>query len=146
MLTYDYLIERDMGTKWATFVPKSYPKELPDLCVLQGPNSSGKSALLNIIALGLYGHKQGHVEDALKWKIQQLRSNPYQKLTFKFTITATGGGLSITCEKRNGSNPDVVVTQVENGKTQLLSPESLQTRSRLIHDVPTIRLIARRCR
>lgn len=136
MLSYEYRIERDEGTRTAVFVPKAYPRDLPNLVVLQGPNSSGKSTLLNIIALGLYGDKHGVVDESLKWKIQRLRTSPYQKVTFKFTIEWPEDDYSLTCEKADGSRPDVRVTEIKKGKIGLLTAESLQERVRLIYDIP----------
>lgn len=64
MITYDYTLERDLGNgKKQIFVPDKIPREFPNLVSIEGPNSSGKSTLLNIIALSMYGNKSKKIND-----------------------------------------------------------------------------------
>ena len=49
MIKVDYRIERNEGDEVNIYAPKLIPNELPNVVYIQGPNSSGKSTLLNII-------------------------------------------------------------------------------------------------
>ena len=55
MIKINYTIERDEGNEVIEFKPNLIPTELPNIAYIQGPNSSGKSTLLNIIALAFFG-------------------------------------------------------------------------------------------
>ena len=57
MIKINYTIERDEGNEVIEFKPNLIPTELPNIAYIQGPNSSGKSTLLNIIALAFFGDK-----------------------------------------------------------------------------------------
>ena len=67
MIEYDYRLEHDYANEKKVYVPK-YPKELPNLVCIEGPNSSGKSTLLHLLALGCHGLKVGLVPEPLKDK------------------------------------------------------------------------------
>lgn len=55
MIKIDYLIERQEGDEFEKYGPTIIPTELPNVVYIQGPNSSGKSTLLNMIALAFFG-------------------------------------------------------------------------------------------
>ena len=88
MLKYNYTIIRDEGDVTKTYVPNEIPIELPSVVHIQGPNSSGKSTLLNILALGLFAHKlkQDEMPLSLREKLDGLINSDHQKLTFEFEI------------------------------------------------------------
>ena len=56
MIIYDYEIKRfNKSGEFEVFKPEKIPRELDNIVYIEGPNSSGKSTLLNLIALGLHG-------------------------------------------------------------------------------------------
>lgn len=69
MINCDYILERDIGkNEKRIFKPGNIPKELPNIVCIEGPNSSGKSTLLNILALSMYGSKSRKLNPALEKK------------------------------------------------------------------------------
>lgn len=74
MIKYDYLIKRDEQDEIRTYTPV-LPRELDDICLIEGPNSSGKSTLLHIIALALNGKDNPGVCKALKDKMHHCCPN-----------------------------------------------------------------------
>jgi exonuclease SbcC len=96
MIEYDYLIERDEGDETKEFKPDKIPTKLDNLSYIEGPNSSGKSTLLNIIALGFYGLKNSRINVALQDKLKSLSNSTHQKLSFKIKISSKNADLEIT--------------------------------------------------
>ncbi|MFX0198244.1 MAG: AAA family ATPase, partial [Candidatus Hodarchaeota archaeon] len=81
MITYDYFIERNLGQgKSIRFCPKLIPTKLENVVVIEGPNSSGKSTLLNIIALGLFGKKSPRINPILQSRLDSLLDQDHQKI------------------------------------------------------------------
>ena len=82
MIKFAYKIIRDEQDKTVKYEPKLIPRELPNLVYIEGPNSIGKSTLLNIIALSLHGLKKEGLNPALAHRLKNLVSSSYQKVTF----------------------------------------------------------------
>lgn len=108
MITYDYLLERDYGDEVKTFVPDKIPTALPNLVYIEGPNSSGKSTLLNIMALGFHGLKKDRLNIALKNKLSDLVNSDYQKLKFEVEITNSDGSIKLV-SKKEAFDSDIIV-------------------------------------
>ena len=85
MIKYDYYIERVNENRF--FKPSEIPTKLPNLVIIEGPNSKGKSTLLNIIALSMFGNRRDKLNPALISKMNQLLDSDHQKLKFSFEIT-----------------------------------------------------------
>jgi exonuclease SbcC len=136
MIVYDYLIEREINKdKWQKFIPESIPKKLDNLTYIEGPNACGKSTLLNIIALGLFGLKNRRINPALQIKMNSLLSANYQKLTFSFEIVSKNGALR--SEKLDSSGLDIIVKESLDGKNyKPLSYEKFEEKYNLIYDIP----------
>ena len=111
MIEYDYIIERDEGNEIKKFRPDKIPKKLENLSYIEGPNSSGKSTLLNIIALGFYGLNNNRLNPALQDKLKNLVNSKHQKLTFSIKIKKKDTSLEITSEKINLDKPDIIVKE-----------------------------------
>jgi exonuclease SbcC len=120
------------------FVPDCIPTELPNLVYIEGPNSSGKSTLLSIIALGLYGIKSTRLHPALLDKMSLLLDSDYQKLKFLIEITSESGDLVIKSKKSNLHRSEIVLEESVNGKPfKPLSFESFENKYNLIYDIPS---------
>ena len=89
MIEFDYLIKRDEGDKVVEYKPKAIKNKISSVSYIEGPNSSGKSTLLNIIALGFFGSKSedDEINSSLKLKLQNMLSSSHQKLVFDVEIT-----------------------------------------------------------
>jgi DNA repair protein SbcC/Rad50 len=139
MLTYDYTIKRSVGQgKVQEFVPNLIPKTFnSNIISIEGPNSSGKSTLLNIIALGLYGTKNSKVNPVLQAKLKSLNDSNHQKLKFFFEISVPSDSSSIKVSKDNFDGQDILVEEKIGGKYKPISPESFERKYNLIYDIPS---------
>lgn len=132
MMEYDYKIERDEGKEEPKiYRPGPIPQELDNLVEIEGPNSSGKSTLLNIIALAFYALDNDAVEDPLEDEIRNLYESSHQDLSFEVSINSED--VKLTSEK-DLENKDITVRDEENGK--ILTPETFQEQYNLIYDIP----------
>jgi DNA repair protein SbcC/Rad50 len=138
MLSYDYIIEREVSEgKTQRFLPGIIPKKLDALVSIEGPNSSGKSTLLNIIALGLYGTKNQRINTTLQTKMHSLLDSNHQKLKFNFTLTSKNNELVLKSEKGELGGSEISVKECTDGITyRPISPENFGKKYNLIYDIP----------
>ena len=135
MIQFDYLLERDESDEVKRFKPDKIPTALPNIVYIEAPNSSGKSTLLNILALGFHGLKKDNLNDALNNRMNALVSSSHQKLTFSIQVTNEDSSLELT-SKRDSPDGEIMVRETLNGKTNLLTPEAFHRKYNLIYDVP----------
>ncbi|MGC9777786.1 MAG: AAA family ATPase [Candidatus Heimdallarchaeota archaeon] len=135
MIEYDYELTRNEEDKIVTYIPNKIPKQMPNLVYIEGPNSSGKSTLLNIIALGLYGLKKDNMAPALKHKLKSLIDESYQELTFDINIRNKDGSLIIKSVKKDANKP-FIVHEIINGKKKTLPYDRFTREYNLIYDIP----------
>jgi len=136
MIEYDYTLVRDEEDETKTYKPDKIPTQLDNLVYIEGPNSCGKSTLLHILALSLYGQKNNSIHPSLRDKINNLMDSNYQKLTFSVKITDKNNSLQIISEKKYPDKPEIKVYEKVNGKKQLLSPNLFERKYALIYDIP----------
>ncbi len=136
MIEYDYEIIRDEGDQIKNFKPDKIPTKLNNLIYIEGPNSSGKSTLLHILALSLYGLKNKKTHPALYKKMNNLINAKHQKLKYKVKITSADNSLEIVSEKADLEKPEIIVREISNGKKSILSPELFERKYNLIYDIP----------
>lgn len=139
MINYNYVIERNSGPgKSTTFVPETIPTHLNNVVLIEGPNSSAKSTLLNLIALGLFGLKSPRINLLLKNKIDTFLDLEHQKITFSFDVTSKNQDVVLRSEKNCFDNQEFVVQEHVKGKTPTtLSFESFERKYNLIYDIPS---------
>ncbi len=135
MLKYDYEIERKVGEgRLCKFVPNLIPTTLSNLVLIEGPNSSGKSTLLNIVALGLFGIKNQKINQILQNKLSSLIDSNHQKLKFSFEINSQTDNLSLRSIKRDFEGNDIIVEESANGKPfRPISFETFEKRYNPLH-------------
>ena len=138
MITYDYLIDRNIGRgKSIRFRPDQIPTKLKSAVVIEGPNSSGKSTLLNILALGLFGTKSSRINPTLQSKMRSLLDPNHQKIKFSFQITSDSEKLILKSEKVDKDRNEIIVKESVDGKKfHPLSFESFEKKYNLIYDIP----------
>jgi len=139
MITYDYTIDREIGSgKSRKFVPDQIPTKLSNMVLIEGPNSSGKSTLLNIIALGLFGTKNPRINPTLQSKMHSLLDPNHQKLRFSFQIASENEKLILKSEKADLEGNEITVKESTDGKAyRPLSFESFEKKYNLIYDIPS---------
>jgi exonuclease SbcC len=135
MIKYNYLIKRNEQDEIRSYVP-ALPQELEDLCLIEGPNASGKSTLLHIIALALYGKNNPNVCKPLKQKMYRLLESENQELTFDVVLENTQTGVSIHAAKSSPESDKIDLWETEDGKEHRLSAEGFNTKYNLIYDIP----------
>ncbi len=139
MIEFDYLLERDLDVEKnikQIFKPKISTK-LPNIALIEGPNSSGKSFLLNILALSMYGLENKKINPALLNKMNALMDSQYQKLSFEVNITNKNDNLRIISKKKNPEMPEIFLFESRNGeKEKPLSSENFKNKYNLIYDIP----------
>ena len=138
MIEYDYVFERNIGEgKTQRFVPNQIPKKIDNLVLIEGKNSSGKSTLLNLIALGLYGNKNTKINPALQTKLNSLLDSNHQKIKYSFTITSEIDNTIIQSEKVDLNSNELIVKESTDGKTfKPISYENFEKKYNLIYDIP----------
>jgi len=138
MITYDYTIDRVLGQgKSRRFIPEKIPTKLSDMVLIEGPNSSGKSTLLNIIASGLYGTRNPRINPKLQSKMNALINSEHQKVKFSFQIDSANDGLILASEKTDPAGNEIVVKESLGGKPfKILSAENFEKKYNLIYDIP----------
>ena len=139
MIEYDYKIERiedDKGTI-VSYTPDKIPKKLYNLTYIEGPNSIGKSTLLDIIALAFFGLKNTAILEVLKDKMNNLINSDHQKLTFRVSLKNKDETLSLIAEKKSLKHKDIEVYELtKEGKKTFIGPEDFERKYKLIYDIP----------
>ena len=136
MIEYDYTINRNEVDEVVTYTPDKIPTKLPNLVSIEGPNSSGKSTLLHMIALSLHGLNKESMNPALKHKMKSLLDNSYQEVKFEFKIQNNDKTLEIISQKASLNKPLIKVYEIRNGKKIILTPERFEKEYNLIYDIP----------
>lgn len=132
MLKIDYEINTDEGIEVLRSTPPDYLRQIDgNIALIEGPGSSGKSTLLNIIAYGCFGDKNPNIAPSIKVGIEDLKSD-YRGLKFdmEFTEPKTSTTLRIKREL-NGT-----VEIYENGSTRCLTQREFDSKYRLVYDIP----------
>ena len=145
MLTYDYeLIRNEYDKEYSNnhLMPKkkyspSFSKKLNNLSLIRGRNSKGKSTLLHIIALGLYGLRNDNIHKSLIDKMKALINSGHQKLVFDFSIESEQHNLKVISKKEDPDSDEIMVYEVDKKGTEIpLCFESFRNKYQLIYDIP----------
>lgn len=136
MIEYDYTINRNEVDEVVTYTPDKIPTKLSNLVYIEGPNSSGKSTLLHMIALSLHGLDKESMNPALKHKMESLLDDSYQEVKFEFKIQNNNKTLEIRSQKASPNKRLIKVYEIRNGKKIILTPERFEKEYNLIYDIP----------
>lgn len=138
MLKYDYLIKRVIGENdLQEFRPDKIDNKLPNLVYIEGPNSSGKSTLLNITALGFYGNKSKKINTTLINRMKSLIDSDYQQIKFNFEINSLDNKIILKSSKNDLNSNEIILEESINGsKFRPLSFERFDSKYNLIYDIP----------
>jgi exonuclease SbcC len=134
MFQFEYSLIRNEGSATHEYKPEAIPTRIANLVYIKAPNSSGKSTLLNIIALGLYGNRNKKIDESIKKKLASLFDTKHQVLNAKFCIENKDGNPELTSIIQNGKP---TVFKQEGGKEQTIGPERFEDEYNLIYDIPT---------
>ncbi len=137
MIEYDYVLKRDMGGAGVvTLAPKTIPKVLPNVLRIEGPNGIGKSTLLNIIALGLWGTDSRKIHASLLQKMGTLKYSDYQGLKFNFKLS-NDKDFSLKVLKKDLNSQEIIVEESIDGGLNYfpVSKERFEENYNLIYDI-----------
>jgi len=135
MIKYDYVIKRNEEDEIRTYTP-SLPKILDDICLIEGPNSSGKSTLLHIIALAFNGKDNPRVCKSLKQKMHRLLASENQETTFNVLLRNDNTNIALQAEKPSPNSSKINVWEIRNGVKNRLSTDLFDQKYKLIYDIP----------
>lgn len=142
MLEVDYEILRKEGdTKGLSFYPDNLLKNIDNNAVyLEAPNAKGKSSLLNILAISLYGYKledsDSRISRTLKSNIDYMMQRENQSFTFNIKFSSKDQKIQLISEKKSHICADITIREVIDGKTKLLPFEKFKENYYLIYDIP----------
>jgi len=133
MIKYDYTIERHETDTLSIYRPKAIPTELPNLVYIEAPNSSGKSTLLNLVALSFGGADHSGINDNLKSRMHTLLTSDYQKVSFDIKINRKDASYIINKEAAS----DLLFFSVEDqeGRKEY-APDNVQRFFNVVYDIP----------
>ena len=134
MFRYDYSLIRDEGLEKHEYKPEEIPKKFCNLAYIKAPNSSGKSTLLNVIALGLFASNNKKIDPAIKKKLASLSDLKHQVLNAEFTIEDKFGNIELKSKIINGK-PNLI--KIVNRKEQTITSDRFENEYNLIYDLPT---------
>lgn len=136
MIEYDYILERDEGDRKKEFKPDKIKPPLANIVYIEGPNSSGKSALLHILALSMHGLKNEKIHPSLLRKMESFIKDDYQRLVFEVNLTNKDGSLKLTSKKKAFEMNEIEVREIKNGNERIISPDLFNKEYELIYDIP----------
>ena len=138
MIEFDYKIDRDEGSNIRTFTPMVIRGPLSNISVISAPNSAGKSTLMNLIALSLFGAEPNvkSVNEALREQILALTNFEIQKVTFWIRLTDKSGKNGFIIKKENFDTKDIIRKEIENGVEKLIDSDRFHKKYELIYDIP----------
>lgn len=138
MINVDYVIERKLSdNNIQVLKPNVIPSQLPNIVYIEGPNDSGKSTMLNLVALAFFGIKNDSVKDSLKLKLKNFINSDYQRLKFSVEIFNKDKSIYLRAKKEDFIDNDIVVEEnISNKGFKSLSWESFNKRYNLIYDIP----------
>jgi exonuclease SbcC len=125
---------RNEGLDTHEYKPEIITQKIENLIYIKAPNSSGKSTLLNIIALGLYGLNNKKIDPAIKKKLLSLSDTKHQTLNASFSIEDKYGNIELKSVITNGK-PSLI--KIENGIEQTMGIDRFENEYNLIYDIPT---------
>ena len=129
-----YTIKRDEGDKEEEY--KCPIPALSDLAYIEGPNSSGKSTILNVIALAMQGaHKSSRVKDDIRQEISKLIMSEHQTIEFNVMIESKGAGIRLIGSMEPGK--PIKTYERIGGKDVLLQPQAFFEKYNLIYEIPS---------
>jgi len=100
-----------------------------NIFIARGDNDKGKSTMLQMVALGLYGEKSEDIDDTLKDKMLRLTSEEIDKCEFEFTIVGKDGRIKLNSKLKEGR-----ITTSVNDK---IRPRTyIEDNFKVIYDVP----------
>jgi hypothetical protein len=138
MIRVDYVIERDEGDEIKTYKPNLLGDTFDNVSYIKAPNATGKSTLLNLIAVAFFGNRlpSQEIDPTLRTRIASLQDLNHQKVVFDINIENPEMGVTLISKKNNPNTLDTRVSILLDGKERLLNYDSFTKDFCLIYDIP----------
>ncbi len=138
MIQFDYSLEVDMGTEKRIYCPpKEISNELKNIFRIQGPNSSGKSTLMNIIAIASHGLTKGKIPPSVRSRMEELVKPGYKDLEFEMTISDPVSKRALKSSKKKGETEVKVRESLDGGNSfSIIIADNFEKKYNLIYDIP----------
>jgi len=136
MISFDYTLQIDMGTKKTLHVPnEEIPTKLKNIFKIRGPNSSGKSTLMNIIAMAAHGNSNTNLPESIKTRIRDLNSAEYKELEFTIEMEDPVTKTRLKATKKKGIEIDVRES-IDGKDFKIVTADAFVQKYNLIYDLP----------
>lgn len=142
MLEVDYEILRNEGADYPRkFTTHEKLRKIDgNALYIKAPNASGKSTLLNVIALALYGDRledaDCRISESLRSDIRYMASRPNQNYTFNLMISSKDGNIKLVSSKENSVSKDITVKEIIGTEETYLPFQTFKEKYFLIYDIP----------
>ncbi|WP_400206600.1 hypothetical protein [Candidatus Methanarcanum hacksteinii] len=142
MITYSYTFSRDEIDTIVTKHP-TYKSPFFNVANLKGSSSTGKSTLMNMIALAFWGYDDPNIQASLRNRVKYIYDSVKIQLDFNIEMTSRDGNTlkSHVIKKNNEdgtkSNVDIKVRICDaNGNERPIFKEEFRQKYSLIYDIP----------
>lgn len=140
MINYTYSFSRDEKDTTVSLSP-SYRSPFFNVSNLKGSSSTGKSTLMNLIALAFWGYDDPKIQQSLRNRVKYIHDSEKIQLDFNIEMTSIdGSGLKAHVVKKNGngtSNVDIKVRICDGcGNERPIFKEEFRQKYSLIYDIP----------
>ncbi len=132
MIHVDYEVKTKQGNRESMHVPDQKIRDVDgNIMIIEGPNSSGKSTLMNLIAIGAYGEDDESLSQSMRSNLQELTESSYRDISFDIIIRDPKSGHELQFVRKSGSTENVVL---EDGEP--LNKQQFRQKYNLIYDIP----------
>lgn len=142
MINYSYTFSRDEKDTIVTLHP-SYKSPFFNVSNLKGSSSTGKSTLMNLIALAFWGYDDQKIQQSLRNRVKYIYENPKIQLDFDIEMIANNGMIikSHVIKKNNDDGTksimEIKARICEPGGTERpIFKEEFRQKFSLIYDIP----------
>ena len=132
MIKLEYELKQNQGENYSTYTVNENFEKIPNMCSIEGPNSSGKSTLLNIIALSFFGDEFEGVNHNLKNKIKDLVKPNKTEIKYKIEVDVDDK-TKLIAEKKDFEKTNIEVYEVKEGKTYPLTYDNFKRKYLMIY-------------
>ena len=132
MLHVEYEVKTKQGSHETLHVPDSKIENIPgNIMMIEGPNSSGKSTLMNLIAIGCGGEDDQSLSPTMRSNLKELTQSSYRDISFDIILEDPKTGHTLQLVRAPGSGDNIVLDNDEE-----ISYQQFKQRFNLIYDIP----------
>ena len=133
MIEVNYKVKTDLGNnQQEIYYPADKIRNINgNIMMIEGGNSSGKTTLMNLIAIGMFGEDDESLSKSMRSNLLELTESDYRSISYDINITDPVTNNELELVRKEGSS-DLIV--LENG--QRITKQQFRHRYNLIYDIP----------